>query len=117
MKSPIGRGRQRSLGSKQPTVGSSDRESLAAPLATGHMTKRRNQQDSFVRTSKPLGGDQDYRSKDLTSYRYMPNETAGGTPSMMGESRPHESSIKECSGRSRLILSMNINEDDDDYDF
>ncbi len=49
----------------------------------------------------------------MVSYRYMPSEAIG---TIMGESRQPDSSIKDTSGRSQMVLSMNINEEDDEYD-
>ena len=46
----------------------------------------------------------------------MPSDTVGAKSSMIGDIGQRESFTNNASGRSRMIPSVNINEEDDDYD-
>ena len=46
----------------------------------------------------------------------MPSDNLGAKSSMIGDITQRESFTNNASGRSRMIPSVNINEEDDDYD-
>ena len=46
----------------------------------------------------------------------MPSDNLGAKSSMIGDITQRESFTNNASGRSRMVPSVNINEEDDDYD-